>query len=1495
MDQQVKVRGFPIELGEVAAVLEQHPLVSRAFVDAPLVHGSERSERLDPERLDPDRGSLDRVLVAYVVAPAGTQAATLRALCQQRLPEHMVPAHFVVLDRFPMTTHGKVDRRALPTPSTVASRPIAAPSSALQTAGAEVIDLAERFVTRPRALDVIEPDPAAAPVVSLEQSRLAFIQGMHPDSATYNVSVGLRLRGALRVDLLTRALASVVARHEPLRTGFVLSPDGYRANIVAETQPELAQLDLSDREADVQPRALDEAMRAVSGVAFDLRKPPLVRALLVKLGQDEHVLVIVVHGAVFDGPSKHILLRELTASYDALVAGTEPDLPLLPIRFNDVVRFQLARLERSDHARELAYWKTRLVGPLPVLQLPHDRPRPRVFSHLGSVYGLQLSREQSAALRDAALAQHCSLSTLLLAAFHTLLHRYSGQSDLLVAVPVAAREHPQTRDLIGLLINTLVVRSEFAPGMTFEDLLTQVRTRLNEALDHRELPFERLVAELNPPRDPSVTPVFQALFSYDESDDSVRHGKHFEVSSVVVDQTFAGTDLSLFVEDSGEHGLSGHFEYSTDLFDRSTVANIADGFRALLEHLAEAPQTPVERLRAMSNDERQRQLTAWNDTLADFDLGRTVVDLFESTAARDPARRAVIGREHTLSYGELDHAARALSHLLSEAGAGHDVGVAVFLERSPRLVTSLLAVLRAGSYYIPLDPGHPAERNQRIIATAKPKLVLAESRTLANLPELGSSTLVNLDELLARHSDGDDNVQHVSSRARAGDAAYVIFTSGSTGDPKGVSVPHRALSNFLLSMAIAPGLSSDDVLLSLTTISFDIAGLELYLPLITGATVEVGDRELALDPKALAARLRERGVTMFQATPATFRMLVEDGWSGQPRLKVLCGGEAFPPDLAEALFSRVGSVWNMYGPTETTIWSSLQELKPGEVISIGHPIHNTQLYVLNDALEPVPHGAAGMLWIGGDGVATGYFRRPDLTDAVFLQDPFSSEPGARIYKTGDLARRLQDGRLECLGRTDFQVKIRGYRIELGEIETAIRSYPGILQTVVHVKTTPSREKQLVGFVVQQDHSLEVPSGLVEHLRAKLPHYMVPGAFVAMAALPLTPNGKVDRKALPDPVASIKPAAMTGAPPRDDIEVKIADIFRSYLSLDAIDSEANFFDLGGHSLLAARVTRELNATFELELSVGAIFEKPTVQGLAEIVRNRGGTLGAAVIPLHNGVGNVPLFFICGVHLYQTLARNLGAKQASYGVWVPAEETFLQHAATGGQEFEEFAAEYVKTIRKHTPHGPYNLAGVSFGGLLAFEVARQLRAAGESVPALVLLDAILPEALSRNPRAWLQEKVDRVRRLGLRRAIDDQLGRMFNRVVGAEGAGIDDRKKRDAELWRAINGPSCTRYLRNKPGYNGPTMIVRALFRPELTGFDVAPELGWADKLRSTVSVVDVPGDHLGILTLSETAEVMRSYLESLQPRDRRSLIPSLVSPASRPPEPSLGQLPLRPVQ
>jgi amino acid adenylation domain-containing protein len=1289
--------------------------------------------------------------------------------------------------------------------------------------------------------------------VSHEQMRLAFVQNLYPERATYHIALGLRIDGAVDPDLLERALSLIVARHEPLRTRFDTANEGYTASSVDAVAFTLARLDLRQEDAADTEHSLADALSELVLAPFDLTRAPLLRARLLRVADESHLLALVAHQIVFDLASGEILLRELLAHYDALATYSTPaTLPALAANCDEVLSALAQRFDAEEREQALAYWKQQLGGSLPVLQLPHDHPRPRVFSYRGRLEALHIPAPLAEHLRARGAQGGGELASLLLAAFFALLHRYSGQSDILVGVPALARERPEAAPLIGLLVDMLVVRGAFTPKLTFAEHLDNVRARYAEALAQRALPFEELVSALNPPRDPALTPIFQSFFAY-HTRARAAPSEHLKTSRVLVDPGFARTDLGLIVEDLPGAGIDVYFEYCSDLFDASTIAQLAHGYLSLLAQVAEAPETELDRLPVMSSEERARQLIHWNQTGAAFDLSQSVVHLFEQTAHRQPERTALYWERTSLSYANLLSQVRELSASLAAAGAGKGRGVAVFLERGPRLLVGLLAIMRTGAHYIPLDPSHPAERNRRILNVAAPSLVLLEEATRAALPGGSAAPLFDLD---AAHAD---EAPDPGVRCEPDAIAYIIFTSGSTGDPKGVEVPQRALSNFLYSMAQAPGMGPDDTLLALTTISFDIAGLELYLPLVTGGSVEIAGREVALDPALLADRLRARPVTIFQATPATFRMLLEDGWEGQPALKILCGGEAFPPDLARTLVARVGSVWNMYGPTETTVWSSLQRLSADDrVISIGHPIHNTQLYVLNEALEPMPRGAAGMLYIGGDGVALGYHKRPDLSAAAFQPNPFVTDLAARIYRTGDLARRLADGRLECLGRTDFQVKIRGYRIELGEIEAALIAHPSVIQAVVHVKPDPGGDKQLVGYVVLDDRGSELPGNLLDHVKGKLPSYMVPSALLALPAFPLTPNGKVDRKALPDPEPDPRARSSMMGMARDDIEVKISIIFAKLLGRTMVGIDDNFFELGGHSLLAVRVTRELNRAFGLELSVGALFENPTVAGLAALVRKGGGSLGSAVLPLREGSGLPPLYFVCGIQLYQTLARRLGDRQPSFGIFVPTEEEFLtRYESEDAITIEDLASSYREAIRNHCPRGPYSLAGVSFGGLLAFEVARQLRAAGDEVALLVLLDALRPNGLRRNGVKWLAKKWSSLQQQGVRGLYE----RVRNRLESKPPPAEQEEQRRDELLWRVFNGEVTDRYFAGRPRYDGPTLIVRAADRPELAGYDVAPDLGWSAELTGPFKIAEVAGDHLGILREKETAHVMRAQLEA----------------------------------
>jgi amino acid adenylation domain-containing protein len=1494
LDLQVKVRGYRIELGEIEAVINQHPAVYTSLLDAPRSSGTERS------------------LVAYVVPKdAPPDLNELKTLCQQKLPDYMVPMHFMVLDALPVTPNGKVDRKALPAPTSQASAAYVAPESELETHLCEIfqtclnvpkvgvedsffelgghsllavrviseiaqklqaeialskfmqspkVAAAARLVKAARAAHsngaakgpvALKTRPLERPALSFAQERLVFIQRLDPQSAAYNISLGFKLKGEVDGAIMRRALERVLARHEPLRTAFDDVGGVQHARITDAVLPfveeDLRAAGLADRDL-----ALAQVLRGQSGKPFELSRAPLIRAVLARLGEREYVLSVVVHHVVFDGASTGVLLEELLKLYDAFKAGKSDPLPPLPVRFNDFAVSQRESVSNDDWEDDIDYWQERLVHPLPLLQLPLDHPRPRTLSYRGAVLPWKLSRETSAALHQLARGHDATAFNVVLSGFMALLHHYSGQNDIVVGTPVSAREHAELRGLIGLFLNTVVIRLNVEGGQSFAKLVRQARDRTVEALEHRGLPFERLVEEINPPRDTSTTPLFQAFFGYEETSGRARKSEHFELAPLVLDQGFSRTDISLFVEDSREQGISGFFEYSSDLFDRDTIAEMALGLTALLEHAIEDADTHVAALRVMSPMERARQLVTCNQTNAPFDFDITTVQRFELEAEERKELLAICYQGDELSYGELLREVRIMATRLRAAGAGPGKGVALFLERSPRLVIAMLATHRIGSHYIPLDPTHPPERNGRVFRLAQPAVIVTETYARQTMPDPGSAFVLDLDEAEPVAEDT------APIAARPDGLAYIIFTSGSTGDPKGVEIEQRALTNFLCSMALRPGLGPSDHVVAITTISFDIAELELLLPMVTGASVEIVDRTTALDPESLAVRIADRPATLFQATPATYRMLIEAGWMGQPRLKALCGGEPLPRDLAEQLAPRVGSLWNMYGPTETTVWSSLDEVQVAEpVISIGRPIHNTQLYVLNEALEPVPRGATGMLWIAGDGVARGYHGRPDLTEAAFMRDPHGKHDSARMYRTGDLARRLRDGRLECLGRNDFQVKIRGYRIELGEIEAAIASFEGVRQAVVDVDKGAG-EPRLVAFVVLDSPEVSTDA-LIDHVRTKLPPYMVPSLTVPLEAMPLTANGKVDRKALRAGNAAEAPMVRADhVGPRDDLELRVAAIFEQLLGITNPSVQDSFFDLGGHSLVAVRLTRELSTAFGIDLSIGVIFERPTIAALADAIREGGGSAQAAVLPLNRGKNGVPLYFICGIHVYRQLARALGEHQPCYGIFLPEEQRFFSTDAESTATVEELARMYVESMRRHTPEGPYMLAGVSFGGLLAFEMARQLTQQGDEVPLLVLIDAILPSAIKRDARGWLRNQVDELRRGGLRgfaQRAERKLRERFGEPPAEAGENELDR------LRRAAYGSASLLYEQTTKTYEGTTILIKAS-ENGLSGVTVSDDLGWTPKITGNLRIYQSVGDHLGVLREGLTAEIMQRELVNL---------------------------------
>jgi amino acid adenylation domain-containing protein len=1034
-------------------------------------------------------------------------------------------------------------------------------------------------------------EPPLAPVerdgeipLSHAQQRLWFLDRLMPGNPFYNLAGGARLGGELDAGALRAALAEMARRHETLRTSFA-DVDGRPVQRIAlEISIPLPLVDLT--ELPENETAIREAAAAHARVPFDLGRAPLLRCALLRLRSDEHVLVWAMHHIVSDAWSMTVLLREMAVLYAAFTRGEPSPLPPLPVQYADFAVWQRRRLDGGLLERQLAWWRQRLAGA-PVTELPTDRPRPALQTFRGATWRTSAPASLSAAVEALARQGDASPFMVLLAAFQALLLRYTGQEDVTIGSPIANRTRSELEGILGFFVNTLVLRTDLGGDPPFERLLERVREAALGAYAHQDLPFEQLVEALQPRRDLSRNPLFQILFNLLNVPSAHREaGGALTFAPLTPPGGTALVDLQAYVTLS-EAGISIAWEHNTDLFEESTVRRLASHFETLLAGATADPGQRLSALPLLSAAERGQLLTPLEPV--EPVAAPSATDQFETWVDRAPEAVALVSGRESLTYRELEARANQLARHLRRLGVGPEVLVGVCLERSPDLIATLLAVGKAGGAYVPLDPAHPAERRAWTLADSGTRMVV--TRSAEGVPD--GVRIVDP----AEPERAGESAERLEPVAGPDHRAYLIYTSGSTGRPKGVEVSRGAFAAFLAAMARRPGLAAGDALLAVTTVSFDIAGLEIFLPLATGARIELADREEAQDGRRLAARITDAGITALQATPATWRLLLATGWEGSPRLRALCGGETLPRDLAAVLAPRVAELWNVYGPTETTVWSSSYRVDGDNTgsVPVGQPIDGTALYVLGRAGELVPPGGLGELAIGGAGVARGYLGRPDLTAERFVPDPFSPVPGARLYRTGDLARRLADGNLELLGRIDHQLKLRGYRIEPGEIEAALTEDPAVRQAVVALRADGANEPRLVAWVVW-NHEVEPDlERLRESLRRRLPAYMLPAAYVELEALPLTPSGKVDRNALPAPEASRTAGAVE--PPRTATEAALAEIWREVLGGGEIGVRDDFFERGGHSLLATQVVARLRDAFGLELPLSVLFQETTLERLA----------------------------------------------------------------------------------------------------------------------------------------------------------------------------------------------------------------------------------------------------------------------------------------------------------
>ncbi|MFQ5794231.1 MAG: amino acid adenylation domain-containing protein, partial [Candidatus Bipolaricaulia bacterium] len=1064
--------------------------------------------------------------------------------------------------------------------------------------------------------------------LSFGQERLWFLDQLDPSHPVYNESGAIRLQGSVNLAALEQSLNEIVRRHEVLRTTFA-TVDGQPVQVIAPALTlslpvvDLRELPEAEQEAEVRRRVTEEAQRP-----FDLARGPLMRVTLLRLGKRDHVLLLTIHHIVCDGWSIGILVRELAMLYKAFSTGNPSPLPELPIQYADFAHWQREWLQGEVLESQLSYWKQQLGDDPPVLQLPTDRPRPPVQTFRGATQFFELPKALYESLKALSRREDVTLFMTLLAVFQALLSRYSGQEDIIVGTPIAGRTRAELEALIGFFVNTLVLRSDLSGDPSFRELLGRVRNVTLNAYAHQDLPFEKLVEELQPERSLSHTPLFQVMFQLYNAQMSTLEvdtgttvlelnpfqlynvqmpaleAPEVTLSSLEADTGTTVSDLNLLMVEEAQ-GLRGWIEYSTDLFDGATIERMLGHFQTLLEGVVADPDRRLSDFPLLTETEQHQLLLEWNDTQADYPQDSCLHQLFEAQVEKTPDAVAVVFEDEQLTYQALNDRANQLAHHLQSMGVGPEVRVGMFMDRSLEMVIGLLGILKAGGAHVPLDPAYPKERLAFMLQDANVPVLLTQQQLLERLPE-HSAEVICLDtdwQTIAQQS-----ADNPTSDTTPNHLAYVIYTSGSTGTPKGVMIPHRGICNRLHWMQSAYRLTETDRVLQKTPFSFDVSVWEFFWPLLTGARLVVARPDGHRDNAYLVQLMAEQQITTLHFVPSMLQLFVEEPELevGYSLKRVICSGEALPIGLQERSFARLDAeteLHNLYGPTEASIdvtcWACERDSQL-RTVPIGRPIDNTQIYILDAHLQPVPISVPGELYIGGVSLARGYHGRPALTGERFIPDPFSDEPGARLYKTGDLARYRPDGNIEFLGRNDDQVKIRGFRIEPGEIEAVLGEHPAVHEVVVLAREDAPGNRRLVAYLVVDQEPAPSTTELRRFLQQKLPEYMVPSAFVVLDALPLTPNGKVDRRALPAPDPTRPELERTFNAPRTSIEERVAGIWTELLGVEQVGVYDNFFELGGHSLLATQVISRVRDTFQVELPLRRLFELPTVAGLAESI-------------------------------------------------------------------------------------------------------------------------------------------------------------------------------------------------------------------------------------------------------------------------------------------------------
>jgi amino acid adenylation domain-containing protein len=1137
--------------------------------------------------------------------------------------------------------------------------------------------------------------------LSFAQERYWFLEQINPGDASLNISHAVRIKGDLKQDLLEQSLTQVISRHESLRTTFAINQlqavrDSKPAPLItASNTLGISVIDLSA----VQESA-ETLVRAAAQQPFDLTLGPLLRVTLIKLAPREHVLLLSAHRIVCDEASLQILFSELWSAYNE----NQWTPPALPIQYADYAAWQRSSIESTD----LEFWRTNLHGAPAVIELPTDRPRPAVRTWHGQSTRLRLETELVNHLRRIAVVPGSSLDLLMLAAFKVVLGRHSRQHDIVVGQTISNRDHVETKNLIGPISNHLALRSSLEGEPTFLEFLSRVQHNVDEAHAHRSVPFEKVLEELQLQPGLSHTPVFQVSFEWQTD-------PRLELDEFEFDDGISRFDLMVEFTERPTR-LDCRFRFSTDLFDADTIARLATHLKIVLEGIATDPNQKISVLSLLAPSERRQIVVEWNRTESEYRSEQLLHELFEEQAARNPEQVALVCGGERLSYGELNRKANQLAHHLKARGVGAEVLVGVCIERSLLMVVGLLGILKAGGAYVPLDPAYPTERVAFMLADSNARVVLTEEKLLGLLGGVESLCLDRDWEQIAQERDGN-----LERQAAGENLAYVIYTSGSTGRPKGVAIAHRSTAALLAwaGRVYSPGELSG--VLASTSICFDLSVFELFVPLSYGGQVV-----LVRDVMQLLELNATTAVKLVNTVPSAMAELVRLKGLPETVQTVNLAGEPLAGSLVDELYKtgHVRRVVDLYGPSEDTTYSTYADRVAGGPVTIGRPIANSRVYLLDAKLQPVPVGVAGELYLGGAGLARGYLNRPELTAQVFVPDPFSASGGERLYRTGDLARYRVDGQLEYLGRIDNQVKVRGFRIELGEIETVLRSHSAVENVAV-----VARQGKLLAYVVVIPEAspdlAKLWSELRDYIKTKLPKYMTPAIFVALAALPLTPNGKVDRRALPSVDEARPDLEEPYIGPRDQIEERLTMLWTNVLQLKSIGVRDNFFELGGNSLLAARLFAQVANSFGKHLPLATLFLSPTIEQLANCLRDSDPSkTWSSLVAIQPEGSRPPLFCVhaagANVLIYRPLSRHLGNDQPVYALQAQG----LDGRARPLTRVEDMAALYIKEMRAVQPEGPYFLLGASFGGLVIYEMAQQLLEQNQQVALLAMLNTNCP---------------------------------------------------------------------------------------------------------------------------------------------------------------------------